>query len=94
MGNTVDDIKRRMEFIQRHSFYGIAVESLPVETHFGIEYVRKDDIVDMMFKQDVIDKIWDIAKNSPEHGNALMDLLGEARYNFVMTHHTPEKKES
>lgn len=93
MGNTKEAIERRMEFIQRNSFYGLAVDSLPVETIYGIEYIRKDDLVITMYKQEVIDKIWDIAKISSEHGNALMDLLGEERYRYIMTHHTPVKKE-
>ena len=29
---------------------------------------------------DVAKKIWDIAKVSPEHGNALMDILGDVVY--------------
>ena len=33
---------------------------------------------------EVAKKIWDIAKISPEHGNALMDLLGEDKYCEVM----------
>lgn len=37
---------------------------------------------------DIINKIWDLAKISPEHGNALMDLLGEDKYNYVMRNHT------
>lgn len=34
-------------------------------------------------KEDVINKIWDIAKISPEHGNALMDILGVDLYNQI-----------
>ena len=40
------------------------------------------------YRQEVINKIWDIAKMSPEHGNALMDILGEPTYEFVMRNHT------
>ena len=29
---------------------------------------------------EVIKDIWNIAKKSPEHGNALMDILGEELY--------------
>lgn len=28
--------------------------------------------------------IWDIAKISPEHGNALMDIIGDKAYDLVM----------
>lgn len=31
-------------------------------------------------KREVMDAMWDIAKKSPEHGNALMDFLGDERY--------------
>lgn len=33
---------------------------------------------------DTAQKIWDIAKISPEHGNAVMDLLGDETYEKVM----------
>ena len=33
---------------------------------------------------DVAKKIWQICKESPEHGNAVMDLLGEETYNEIM----------
>lgn len=33
---------------------------------------------------DVAKKIWQICKESPEHGNAVMDLLGEETYNKIM----------
>lgn len=29
---------------------------------------------------EVLHDIWEIAKKSPEHGNALMDLIGEDAY--------------
>lgn len=31
-------------------------------------------------KLEVLHDIWEIAKKSPEHGNALMDLIGEEAY--------------
>lgn len=34
-------------------------------------------------KEDVINKILDIAKISPEHENALMDILGVDLYNQI-----------
>lgn len=35
--------------------------------------------------------IWNIAKKSPEHGNAVMDVLGEEIYTHVMRlQSTPE----
>jgi hypothetical protein len=33
---------------------------------------------------EVAQKIWNIAKISPDHGNALMDLIGEEAYKKVM----------
>lgn len=33
---------------------------------------------------DVAKKIWQICKESPEHGNAVIDLLGEETYNEIM----------
>ena len=42
-------------------------------------------------EQLVIDRIWDIAKISPEHGNALMDILGDENYNYVMRNHSQSK---
>ena len=38
-------------------------------------------------KQEVINKIWEIAKLSPEHGNILMDIIGDDAYNLVMREH-------
>lgn len=38
-------------------------------------------------RKDVIDLIWNIAKISPYHGNALTDFLGDEKYKFVMDHH-------
>jgi len=32
---------------------------------------------------EVAQKIWDIAKISPEHGNALIDVLGDEVYNKI-----------
>ena len=32
---------------------------------------------------DVIEKLWNIATISPEHGNALMDILGSDRYQTI-----------
>lgn len=29
--------------------------------------------------------IWDIAKISPEHGNAVMDIIGDKAYDNIMT---------
>ncbi len=29
--------------------------------------------------------IWDIAKISPEHGNAIIDIIGDKAYDTVMT---------
>ena len=34
-------------------------------------------------EHDVAKRIWDIAKISPEHGNALMDLLGNELYTKI-----------
>lgn len=34
-------------------------------------------------QKDVAKRIWDIAKVSPEHGNALMDLLGDELYDKI-----------
>ena len=34
-------------------------------------------------KREVLDALWEIAKKSPEHGNALMDFLGDERYNAL-----------
>ena len=45
-------------------------------------------------KQDVINKIWEIAKISPEHGDLLMDIIGEGTYKFIMENQSidnPEK---
>lgn len=33
-------------------------------------------------------KIWDICKESPEMGNAVMDLIGEEAYQRVMKFHS------
>lgn len=34
-------------------------------------------------KKEVLDAMWDIAKKSPEHGNALMDFIGDAAYQVL-----------
>lgn len=34
--------------------------------------------------QEVAEKIWNIAKISADHGNALMDLIGEETYVKIM----------
>lgn len=39
-------------------------------------------------RQEVIDKIWDIAKISPDHGNMLMDIIGTGNYYLVMSNHS------
>ena len=36
---------------------------------------------------DVIGKLWNIAAISPEHGNALMDILGSDRYQTISKLH-------
>lgn len=36
-------------------------------------------------EKEIANKIWDIAAKSPEHGNALMDLLGEEAYVKIMS---------
>ena len=42
-------------------------------------------------EQLVIDRIWDISKISPEHGNKLMDILGDEKYDYVMRNHSRSK---
>lgn len=37
-------------------------------------------------------QIWDICKQSPEMGNAVMDLIGMEGYHNVMTMHFKKKK--
>ena len=34
-------------------------------------------------KREVLDATWDIARKSPEHGNALMDFLGDEKYQIL-----------
>lgn len=34
-------------------------------------------------KREVLDAMWDIARKSPEHGNALMDFLGDEKYQIL-----------
>lgn len=43
-------------------------------------------------RREVIDKIWDIAKISPEHGNALMDFLGDELYVRIAQMHTHKEE--
>lgn len=35
-------------------------------------------------KTEVINLIWDICKISPEHGNAVMDIIGDEAYERIM----------
>lgn len=34
-------------------------------------------------KREVMDAMWDIARKSPDHGNALMDFLGVEKYQIL-----------
>ena len=37
---------------------------------------------------DVANRLWSVAQISAEHGNALMDIIGDNAYNTVMKLHT------
>lgn len=39
---------------------------------------------DKQLEIEVAKEIWNICKKSSEHGNAVMDLIGEEAYNKVM----------
>lgn len=44
-----------------------------------------------MIKVDVAKRLWEIAGISPEHGNALMDLIGYDNYVNVMNLHKEDQ---
>jgi len=44
---------------------------------------RKDAIMEKI-EIEVAKDIWEICKKSPEHGNAVMDVIGEEAYQRVM----------
>lgn len=43
-----------------------------------------DEILNRIIKKDVAKQIWAIAGISPEHGNAVMDIIGEEAYQNIM----------
>jgi len=45
---------------------------------------NKDQFMSELCRRDVAEKIWDIAKISSHHGNALIDLIGYDAYKKVM----------
>jgi hypothetical protein len=49
--------------------------------------MAEDNIKDAFMKHnirlEVMDDIWNICKKSPEHGNAVMDIIGEVAYKEV-----------
>ena len=53
--------------------------------------IEMEDTEDLL-KIEVANKIWDIAKISPEHGNALMDLLGTEVYEKISMIQTSNSK--
>jgi len=52
-----------------------------------------DAILNRIIKKDVAKQIWAIAGISPEHGNAVMDIIGEEAYQNIMRLQS-EKSES
>lgn len=53
-----------------------------------------DEILNRIIKKDVAKQIWAIAGISPEHGNAVMDIIGEEAYEKVMRLQSEENTES
>lgn len=53
-----------------------------------------DEVLNDILKKDVAKQIWAIAGISPEHGNAVMDIIGEEAYEKVMRLQSEENTES
>ena len=45
-------------------------------------------------RQDVIDRVYDICRLSPEHGNAVSDIFGDVAYNYIIRSASDEHKKS
>lgn len=51
-----------------------------------------DEILNRIIKKDVAKQIWAIAGITPEHGNAVMDIIGEEAYEKVMRLQSEEQE--
>ena len=81
----LEEVNQKLNLIriERDVTYGDICEALGI-----LDYEKMKDVV--IYPKDnnsVIDEvynlIWGIAKISPEHGNALMDILGDEKYEEV-----------